>query len=341
MILRKIIFFFFLSTFLFSCEKPSPITSPEDKIVCSTSNIDVNKTDNIVIENNDETVLWKGIYTDTFVKINYTKSVGSDGETETLAFVFNKIGNCLQIDRGYKFYEGGLFDESAITKMDILKVSIKDWIINKKITGQLTYLDHHDKKTYELKFWVEFTEADYKIENTDYTFFSNCIGNNLPLDIDLDKDGKADFILGYEENKNTGNTPNFSTFTIKLSSTKDDDTNLILSPKKDNSPYFILFKPPFSSENTIRYKTNVKNTLEVFYEYDAPYQNYNHFLSNKLTYSENLQDNKDDYFLVRMTISGKHYYGWIKFQLKTNSCTIAILDTYLHDVEREHIYVNN
>jgi len=41
-----------------------------------------------------------------------------------------------------------------------------------------------------------------------------------------------------------------------------------------------------------------------------------------------------------MTISDKHYYGWIKFQLKTASCKIAVLETYLHTIPLAHIYVN-
>lgn len=341
MFLKKINFILFLSIILFSCEETTFSDGIEDTVLCNTSSIDVDESDNIVMVNNNETVFWKGIYTNNTVKISYTKNVGNDDETETIAFVFNKVEDCLQIDRGYKYYNGASFDVSAITKMDILAVNIQDWILDKKFTGQITYRDHHDKKNYDLNFWIEFTENNYEIENTNYTYFSNCIGNKLPIDIDLDKDGNADFVLGYEEIKNMGNIPNFSTYTIKLSSTKEDDSNLILSPKKDKSPYFILFKPPFSSENTIRYKSNVKNTLEVFYEYDAPYQSYNSFLNNNLTYSENLQDNKDDYFLVRMTISEKHYYGWIKFQLKTSSCSVEVLETYLHNVEREHIYVKN
>ena len=66
----------------------------------------------------------------------------------------------------YEYYYGSYFDVSAITKMPIFDLEIKDWDIDKKITGQITYRDHHDKQVYKTKFWLEFTEDDYEIEDT-------------------------------------------------------------------------------------------------------------------------------------------------------------------------------
>jgi hypothetical protein len=307
---------------------------------CSNIYLEITEQDNIVIQDPTNPVFWEGTYNETSVKINYTKKVGTNDETETLTFVFSKKGDCLKIDNGYKYYYGSFFDVSAITEVTILELKIKDWEIDKKYTGQITYRDHHDKQIYTIKFWVEFTENDYELEDTNYTYFSNCLNNKLPIDLDLNKDGKTDFILGYEEYINTGNTPSFTSYTIKLFSANDDDSNLILSPKKDNSPYFIIFNPPFSSENTIRYRNGVKNTLDIFYEYEAPYESYNYFLNNNLTYSDILEDDEDDYFLVRMTISDKHYYGWIKLNFNATSCSAEVIETYLHDFANEHISVN-
>jgi hypothetical protein len=338
MLFRNFIYFFFISI-LCSCEEIIVSEGIEGIIVCNTSNLATSESDNIVIPDATEPILWEGTYSDTSVKISFTKKVGNNDETETFIFVFNKVGNCLEIARAYEYYYGSNFDVSAITEMPIFDLKIKDWEIDKKFTGQITYRDHHDKQVYKTKFWLEFTEDDYEIEDKTYTSFSNCLENKLPINIDLNKDGNTDFILGYEEESNTGNTPNFSSYTIKLVSAHDDDSNLILSPKKDSSPYFIIFNPPFSSENTIKYHTGVKNTLDVFYEYEAPYQDYNYFLNNNLTYSQILEDNKVDYFLIRMTISDKHYYGWIKLNFQATSCSFNIVETYLHDVENEHIYI--
>ena len=338
MLFKNFIFILFVSIFC-SCEKTIVLEGIEGTIVCNTSNLDISELDNIVTSDDETPILWEGTYSDTSVKISYTKKIGNNDETETFIFAFNKRGNCLEIARGYEYYYGSYFDVSAITKMPIFDLEIKDWDIDKKITGQITYRDHHNKQVYKVKFWVEFTEDDYEIEDTTYTYFSSCLDNKLPINIDLNKDGNTDFILGYEEENNIGNTPNFSSYTIKLFSAHDDDSNLILSPKKDNSPYFIIFNPPFSSENTRKYHTGVKNTLDVFDEYEAPYQGYNYFLNNNLTYSEILEDNKNDYFLIRMTISDKHYYGWIKLNFEATSCSIEVLETYLHNVENEHIYI--
>jgi uncharacterized protein YcfL len=337
LIFLRYILIILISLLLFGCTSKAGIEVINN---CSNIYIEITEQDNIVVQDPTNPVVWEGTYNETSVKINYTRIVGTNDETETLAFVFSKKGDCLKIDNGYKYYYGSFFDVSAITEVTILELQIKDWEIDKKYTGQITYRDHHDKQIYTIKFWVEFTEDDYEIENTHYTHFSNCLNNKLPIDLDLNKDGKTDFILGYEEKINIGNNPKFTTYTIKLFSTNDDDSNLILSPKKDKSPYFIIFNPPFSSENTIRYRNGVKNTLDIFYEYEAPYESYNYFLNNNLTYSEILEDDKDDYFLIRMTISDKHYYGWIKLNFNATSCSAEVLETYLHDFANEHISVN-
>jgi hypothetical protein len=338
MLFRNFIYFLLISI-LCSCEEVIVMEGIEGSIVCNTSNLATSESDNIVVPDAKAPILWEGSYSDTSVKISYTKKIGNNDETETFVFVFNKIGNCLEIARGYEYYYGSYFDVSAITKMPIFDLIIKDWEIDKKITGQITYRDHHDKQVYKIKFWLEFTEDDYAPEDTAYTSFSNCLDEKLPINIDLNKDGNTDFILGYEQESNIGNTPNFSSYTIKLVTAHDDDSNLILSPKKDSSPYFIIFNPPFSSENTIKYHKGVKNKLDVFYEYEAPYQNYNYFLNNNLTYSQILEDDKVDYFLIRMTISEKHYYGWIKLNFEATSCSFKVVETYLHDIENEHIYI--
>ena len=335
---------------IFSCTSKSGIEEIDNEIdeenetdtivVCSNTDIEVTQQDNIVIPHATNPVVWEGTYNETNVKINYTKSVGTSGETETLTFLFGKSGDCLQVNNGSKYYYGSSYDVSAVTSMTILEFKIKDWEVDKKFTGQLTYRDHHDKQIYTIKFWVTFTEDEYELENTNYTYFSNCLDNKLPIDIDLNNDGNTDFILGYEENRNIGNTPNFTSYTIKLFSANDDDSNLILSPKRNSSPYFIIFNPPFSSENTKRYHNGVKNTLDIFYEYDVPYERYNYFLNNSLTYRDILEDDRDDYFLVRMTISDQHYYGWIKLNFKATSCAAEVVATYLHDVADEHISVD-
>jgi len=241
--LKKIVFLLLSSIILVSCNQFVFEEGIEGTDICDYFDIAVDDS---------AAILWKGNYTDTTIKISNTKIVGSDGETETLTFEFYKLNNCLRVNRGFKYYYGASFDVSAITKMTILNVKMQNWVIDKNFSGQLTYQDHHNKQIYTITFNVDFTEDDYEIVDTNYTYFADCMGDKLPINIDVDKDGTADFILGYEEERNNGNIPNFTTYSIKLSSTKNDDANLILSPKKENSPYFILFKPPFSSENTRR-----------------------------------------------------------------------------------------
>jgi hypothetical protein len=328
-----------------SCDESVLIEGIEGTILCDTSEIEVSELDNIVIPSDTDPVLWEGTYTDNAVKISYTKKLDNHGASETLNFVFNKTGDCLQIDRGYEFYNGGSGDVSAITQVYVLDFKIKDWEIDKKFTGELVYRDHHDKQIYTLKFWIEFTEEDYKIEDTNYTYFSDCLSSQLPINLDLNNDGKTDYSILSVEDFDNGNTPTFTSNTIKLVST-DESINEILSPKDSSIPYPVIFEPPFSSENTKKYDANkqnsleVRNSLDVFYEFASPYESYNFFLQNNLTNYKELSNNKDDYYLVRMTFDENSYYGWIKIEFSTADCYITVLDTFLSPIPNEHISVD-
>ncbi|SDR81638.1 hypothetical protein SAMN05216503_1024 [Polaribacter sp. KT25b] len=341
---RYIITLFFIST-LFSCDETILITGIEGEIICDVSEIEVSASDNIVIADDESPVFWQGTYTDNSVKISYTKNAGTDGETETLAFVFNKKDGCLQIDRCYKYYYGSVADISAVTEMQVFEFKMKDWEIDKKFTGQLVYKDHHDKQTYTINFWVEFTEENYEVEDTNYTYFSDCFDNQLPIDIDLNKDGITDYSIISEEKFDLGNVPNFAYNNIKLISV-DESINEIHSPKKSSIPYTVIFEPPFTSEDTKKYDANkfdseeVKNSLDVFYEFAAPYESYNFFLQNNLTYKKELSNNKDDYYIVKMAIDENSYYGWIKIEFSATECYIAVVDTYLESIPNKHISVD-
>lgn len=317
---------------------------PEEIIVdntnnCNTSNISVSENDKVVIPDATNPVLWKGHYNNSNVKISFTISAGVDNETETLNFVFDKIDKCLKINRAYKFYDGKLVDVSAITEMNVVGFTMQNWEIDKKFSGIISYVDPHNKKTYNRKFWVEFSTDDYYEEPTQFELFSDCFADKLPIPIDMNNDGNIDFNLSYEELRDSGNKPAYSQYTIKLIST-DSDKNFILSPKRNSSPYFVIFEPPFSSNNTRQYFNGVKNALDVFYEFDAPYKKYNYLLNNNLTYKKILENNLYDYYVVSVHLNGNAYFGWIKFKFNATSCSMEILDTFLNPNANEHINVN-
>ena len=101
-----------------------------------------------------------------------------------------------------------------------------------------------------------------------------------------------------------------------------------------------MHEAPFTSENKTQYINGVKDALDIFYEYEAPYQNFNYFLDNTLTYSSTLKNNEDDYFIISMSLNNETYYGWIKFTVNTQNCEAAILDTFLSTTADEHVSVN-
>lgn len=341
----KHITFIALSFLLWSCND-SLNESVEGSIICNTTEVVVSESDNYVHKKTLEPVQWKGSYTTNNVQISFTETVGIDGETETMVFVFTKVDDCLQLDRAFKYYYGSYGDISAVTQMYLLEVYINEWVKDKKFNGQIIYRDHHDKLIYTHNFWIEFTEDNYEAEKTNYTYFADCFLDDLPIDIDLNNDGNTDYTLNYEELRDTGNTPQYNAYTIKLIST-DETINEILSPKNSSIPYPVIFEPPFSSENTKKYDANkhnsedVRNALDVFYEFDAPYEDYNYFLQNNLTNKKEFANKKDDYYVVRMTFDGNSYYGWIKVDFSATNCYIEILDTYLNPTPDQHISVEN
>lgn len=342
---RLKIYYFILIPLFFSCTNKTALEEIGKEIICSSSNFTIEASDNIVIPDANNPVVWNGSYSDTTVKISFTQNLGVDNETETFNFIFNKIEGCLQINRGYEYYYGSYAGVSALTEVDILELQITEWEVDTKLTGKIAYLDHHDKEIYNRNFWVEFTEDNYILESTEFNYFSECFLNKLPINIDLDNDNNIDYQIIAEEIRNTGNTPAFTEYTIKLISV-DENINEILSPKNVNIPFPVIFEVPFSSENTRKYDANrfnsadVKNALDVFYEFDTPYENYNFFLNNNLTYQKEFANSIDDYYLVRLIRNGNYFYGWIKINFKALDCEIDILNTFLNPNPNENVSVD-
>jgi hypothetical protein len=311
----------------------------DENLQCITKSLQITENDSIAISNATNPVIWKGFFNTTNVYINFTKIVGDDGETEKFTTVFSKDNNCLKIDRAYKFYDGKQVDISAITQVDIKNFTIQDYKIDEQFSGIISYVDPHDKETYTRKFWIELQPEIPENDTAEFLTFGTCIGNKIPINIDVNADILIDFKLIAEETKDIGNKPKFSYFTIKLVST-NTAINQILSLKRANSPYFVVFEPPFSSENTQQYFGGVKNELDVFYQFEAPYKKYNYFLSNNLTYKEILSNNLKDYFVISIFIGGKKYFGWIQFQLNTATCSVEIKEIFLNSTPNEHVFVN-
>lgn len=328
-----------------SCDEETGTEGIEGSIICDKSDLAVNESDKILDFNSLEPVLWEGTYNEKSVRISFTKKLNNHGVSETLYFVFNKVDNCLQIDRGYEFYSGGTADVSAITEVNVLELYVQDWIIDEKLTGKVVYRDHHDKLIKEYNFWVEFSVDNYEIESTNYTYFPNCFKEKLPKDIDIDKDGVTDYTLLIDETNDIGNRPNFTSYTIRLKS-QDESINEILSPRGTSIPFPVIFEPPFSSENTRSYAANkfnsadVKNALDVFYEFEPPYENYNFFLQNNLTYKKEFNNNLDDYYLVKLIRNDEEFYGWIKVDFSALDCEVEVIDFYLNPTANEHVFVN-
>lgn len=338
-------FILFFIPIFFSCSTKTTLLEPEREIVCTSSNFSVDPSANIVIPDTNSPVVWEGSYTETTVKISFTLNLGVDNETETFNFIFNKVGECLQINRGYEYYFGSFAGISALTEVDILELQITEWELDKKLTGKIAYLDHHDKEIYNRNFWVEFTEDNYTIENTQFNYFSDCFANKLPIDLDIDNDNVVDYQFIAEEIKNTGNIPAFTENIIKLVSV-DETINEILSPRGINPPFPVIFEPPLTSENTRKYDANrfnsldVRNALDIFYEFESPYENYNFFLNNNLTNKKEFENTIDDYYLIRLIRNSEYYYGWIKVDFNALDCHLAVLGTYLNTVPNQHINID-
>lgn len=333
---------FLFPFFIFSCTSQDDIIQDNEEVIeevvsCISTNISISEEDNIIFNDPTDPVVWQGYFTEEQVHIYYTIKIGSANETETFNYIFDKKDNCLKLNRAYKFYNGREVDVSAITAMNVSEFYIKDWDRNSLFSGLIVYQDPHDKEIYSKKFWVDDLEKKDNANQTPF-LFEDCYANKLPIEIDINNDDIIDFSLGYVTYFDIGNTPKFRTYTLRL--IPASNKNKILSPKKNNSPYTVVFEPPFSTENTNHYFGGVKHSLDVFYEFVAPYESYNYFLSNNLTYRSFFENEIPNYFLIRKEIGNEQFYGWIKFELDTANCSVAVVETYLQSEPNVHVQVN-
>lgn len=317
-------------------EETEEIPLNEDNCTSALA-LNVTEENSIAVANNTP-VFWEANYSDTLVRLFFKVPVGTDGESETFYFLLEKTEHCLTIDRGYKYYDGGVADISAITAMDIKQLFIQEWRIDEFLAGEIVYTDPHDKLTYSKKLWVNLIEADYATD--DFQFFAPCLGDQFPIDIDINNDGNVDFSFEIDRIDDIGNSPKFSSYTLLLKSTNLDE-NQILSPINNKEPYAVIFEPPFSSQNTRQYFNGLKSQLDVFYEFETPYEEYNFFLSNLLTYYDVLNNETDDYYLIKKVIDNQEYYGWIKFRLVVDECKFELLDTFLSNTPNQAIFVTD
>lgn len=301
--------------------------------VCNIVDINLSEGDSIAHVSPTKDYYWTGFEDDTYININYAYKVGNFNESEKFSFIIKK-GNCLTIDYAYKFYDGKFYDVSALTIMEVLDFGYQTHISKKLITGFVSFKDPHSKEIITKKFWVNL-----KTKPTEEApiYFKNCIGNQIPIAIDMNKDGITDFSFETEIIENKSNKPNFKRYKVYLKS--NQASNGILSPIKNNPPYTVIFEAPFTSQNTQIYITDVKDELDIFYEFAAPFESYNFWVNNGLTYSELLTNSKEDYYLVSLRQGTFVYYGWIKFRFLVRNCQIQVLDTYLHPIANQHISV--
>lgn len=335
---KCILYFCCLNFMLQACSESSLDKEPEIIDACSSAVVlNVSAKDSIAVERDAKNIIWQGIFNATQIELFYNIPIGSAGENETLQFILNKTDNCLEIERAYKFYDGADVDISAVTAVNFKQLFVQEWVKDEFFAGVFVYEDPHDKITYTKKVWVNLTVDTTKEQNS--LDFNSCLGDKLPIAIDLDEDGTTDFELTYETTNDIGNNPRFTKYNLLLKST-DLDANQILSPQKNKAPYFVVFEPPFTSENTKQYFNGVRKDLDIFYEYESPYEIFNYFVSNRLTYYHTLTNETPDYFLVKLIRDNKDYFGWVNVSVNVQDCSIEVLQSYLSKSPNEIVRVD-
>ena len=159
---KPLAFLLFIHLFI-SCSSSEiideEIIEQPEIIGCVDENVgNVTEEDNIVINHATDPIVWEGYFTDDEVEISYTKPAGTLDETETFGFIFNKVDECLKVDRAFKFYDGKEFDISAVTQMKVEEFYIKKYEKDELFAGIVVYQDPHDKQFYSQKFWVNLSE---------------------------------------------------------------------------------------------------------------------------------------------------------------------------------------
>lgn len=284
---------------------------------------------------NDNTS-WMVKYSENIVELSYERGYSPENHGNVV-YVFKKINDCIKYDYRYEVVMGGIHPINGVYEYFIEHdLIIQEYIPDEKLVGRL--IGEYDSEIHNIDFWIDFTTDDFFVEEVpNYISFQNCLGNQLPMNIDINNDGVDDFRFTRDEQmyENTA----FPEIVPELRNAVYFETisnnNAILAGFENNSlPVFteqldengsetnlVVWHADFIHENNYPYKQ---------FNFWARYSNWEPYLYSTLT---------NFHYAIKMIVNGEPHYGYVKFSLSGIDCEIIIHETYLNPTPNEHIII--
>jgi hypothetical protein len=310
-----------------------------DSVICDTINLQVSERDNVVQFNNTglNNPLWEATYSSQSVILKFAIRGGFHNDVKEYIFKFNKENGCLVFDHAY-YLSTNLYDPPFVNHIIVNSIEIQEWNTDTLLSGKVTYardIPANPEPPVTRNFWVELDTDDYFDEPIlTPIYFNSCIGNLLPITLDLNNDGTDDFSFDYTQNSMTQFSPVKEEYMIVANSL--DANNTILRP--DNNNYdipSIVFSPPFDSDNK-RVYADIDKRLGYLIELPGNYNQYSYWVTHSDRYSDR---DTEGYIIVKMTLNGQDHYGWIQLKLSVENCSFEIIDSYFNPTPNEHVSV--
>ena len=346
--IKLLIIIVLASILLLSCE-----TEKSNIINCNLeSTLGINSSDStyVYFQDLDWKTNWYGWYSEELVEIhaNFSND-GHHPNRQDVGYVFKKTNNCLEFDYAYRTNITWRYSRSAHT-VNIEEVIIQDWEEDRLFSGKIIEINNHGDRLVR-NFWVEFDTDDVYDFTYNANTTANCIDNTTPKEIDLNSDGITDISLEKIENPLTNYDVNLkSTNSIKLIT---HNNNSILW-----GDYGLFSEAPFTTNNRNEHipGNDTEDILSILFEYYPPYDRFNLWYAYGPGFRYNIQtvpwghpsnadfniinNNVDDYLMVKIEKDGEYYYGWIKMKIDFDNCQFEVLETYLNPNPNEHVSVN-
>ncbi|WP_223033291.1 hypothetical protein [Hanstruepera marina] len=345
--MKKLLFIFCLSLLLFNCQNDDDNQEnsivPEETCEMQFDDLGLTEAHAIVIpeqhENpsaiNDNTP-WKARYSENIVELSYERGYSPESHGNVI-FVFKKINNCIKFDYRYEVVMGGITPSinrvyEYFTEHDFI---IQEYIPDEKLVGRL--IGEYDGEIHNIDFWIDFTTDDFFIEEVpDYISFQNCLGSQLPMNIDINNDGVDDFKFTRDEQfLEDPAFPEIIPILRNIIVFEADNNNTILAGT------YNLDLPVFTEnlDQSGRDEDYVIWYTDFIHESIYPYKQFNFWTRGYTNEPYNLSTLTNIHYAIKMMVNGEPHYGYINFSILGNDCEIIIHETYLNPTPNEHIII--
>lgn len=338
--MRKKIFLLFISIILANCSNDSDDNTNQVSCQMEFQNLGITESSSTISVDLfpwlTEEVAWGVKYSNDVLELSYGYNCGDECSMDYY-FMFDINDTCISFDYAYNVSTdfGTYMYHNVYLNNSTFKLDVQEWIPNEKFVGRL--LENNDDGATEYNFYTQFNNDDYfDTSSIDYLSFEGCMDTILPYNIDINSDGQADFSFdSSEELVQNMNQLAYTETTIYFKSLNETSNKIMINSSFEDF-HFSSNILPVNSESFTEETTSGDFGYYADFVSDTPYpfQQYNYLGFDYLNGYE------DDYIMIKMQMDGAWHYGYVRFNMSINGCSLNIIETYLNPVPNEHFIID-